>query len=90
MKVYVLVESWLLDDGEWSGLSVRNVFETYHQAYDYFLFAIGQAKIDMEDLETEEDEFVEGSMCWSIWEKGEYCYNHIDLKIEEKEVIMEE
>lgn len=86
MKVYVLVNNWLLDDGEWNGAYVM-VFETYQKAYDCFLFYIGQSRIDMGDLETEEDTLVEGDRCWSIWEKDKYCYNHIDLKIEEKEVI---
>lgn len=89
MKVYVLVKNWQMDCGD-CGLNVVKVFETYQQAYDCLLVKRKQAKIDMEDLETEEDTLVEGDMCWSIWEKDKYCYNHIDLKIEEKEVIMEE
>ena len=89
MTVYVLVESWQMDCGE-CGFYVVKVCETYHQAYDYLLTKVKEAKIDMCGLETEEDPLVEGDMNWSIWKKGEYCYNHIDLKIEEKEVIMEE
>ena len=42
---------------------------------------IKDAREDFKGLATEEDDYCEGDMVWSIWEEDNYTCNHIDLKI---------
>jgi len=84
MKVYVLAHTYQCDCGDF-GTEIE-VFETIEKATKVFKELMKQAKIDFKDLETEQDNYVDGDMSWSIWEKEEYAYNHIDLMIFEREV----
>ena len=85
MKVYVLTEVWQIDSGD-CGNNVM-VYSDIEKAQHDLNLLMEQARKDFHDLETEETEYVDGDMSWSIWEKEEYCYNHIDLTITECDVI---
>ena len=82
--VYVLIVTWQRDSGE-CGTDVM-IYNSIESAEKAFKHEIELARIDFNDLDTEEDELVDGDMSWSIWEKGEYCYNHCDIAILEREV----
>ena len=81
MWVYVLSVVWQRDSGE-CGNNVK-VFQEAEKALEEMKTEMANARTDFSDLSTEEDDYVEGDMSWSIWEKGEYCYNHIDITITE-------
>ena len=85
MKAYVVINNWQCDSGE-CGLGCLGVYDTFEKAQKVFEKEMQTARIDFGYLETEEDEYKKGYRSWSIWEKEEYCYNHIDLKIIEKEI----
>lgn len=82
--VYVLTVNWQRDSGE-CGSAVA-VYSTIERANKAFLQEIKDARKDFSDLETEESGLIQGDMSWSIWEKDEYCYNHCDISIWEREV----
>lgn len=84
MKVYVVAIVWQRDSGE-NGVNVET-FDTIEKAQTYFKGEMVNARLDFSDLECEESEYADGDMSWSCWETGEYCYNHIDLVIYEKEL----
>lgn len=85
MTVYVLSITWQMDSGDMG--NEINVYETIEKATEEFKKQMEQAKIDFKDLDTESDNYCEGDMGWSIWEAGEYAYNHIDIVIREREVL---
>ena len=81
MWVYVLNVVWQRDSGE-CGNDVK-VFQDIEKAFEQMKMEMESARTDFNDLSTEEDDYREGDMSWSIWEEGEYCYNHIDITITE-------
>lgn len=83
--VYVVIKNWQRDSGD-CGLECIGVYKDFEYAQKVLESEMKVAKEDFSYLNTEEDDYAYGDMCWSIWEEGEYCYNHIDLKIVEKEV----
>ena len=85
MTVYVLTVVWQRDSGD-CGNEVIGVYQDFELAQRLFKNEMKNAKKDLEDLDTEEDNYIDGDMSWSIWEEGEYCYNHIDIQITECEV----
>lgn len=92
MSVYVLVFNYVnVDSGEFN-TQVLGVYESYSQAEKRMLREIDI--IHKEELtnyyDLEEEDFVEGDMSWSIWEKNEYAMLHWDLIIEEQEIQTEE
>lgn len=82
-EVYVLVQSWQFDSGE-CGEEVY-VFDTLEKAQKRFEKEIKWAREDMEaavsNMKEEKDD-----MSYSVYEEGEYCYNHIDLIIYKRKV----
>ncbi len=82
--VFVLTHTWQVDSGDFG--TETFVFGTIEKAEKKFKSLMKKAKKDFKDLDTEQDHYVKGDMTWSIWEKEEYAYNHIDLIISEKEV----
>ena len=84
MNVFVFTDVWQCDSGECG--STTKVFSTFEKAQRCLEEAMETAKQDFSGLETEETEYVKGDMAYSIWEAGEYCYNHIDLTIQELEI----
>lgn len=82
--IYVLTVVWQRDSGD-CGSSV-NAYSTIEKANKAFLQEIKDARQYFSDLETEETGLAMGDMSWSIWEKDEYCYNHCDITIWEREV----
>lgn len=85
MTVYILSVVWQFDSGD-CGSEVR-AFETFEDAMTAMKAEMKSARKDFERWETEETSFSQGDMSWSIWEEGEYCYNHIDITITECEVL---
>ena len=47
---------------------------------------IKDTRNDFKDYDTEEEDYVEGDMSWSIWEKEQYMSHHCDIKIQECEI----
>lgn len=82
--VYVLTVVWQRDSGECGSSTM--VYDTIDKAQKQFKQEMKDARTDFNDLDTEETEYVDGDMGWSIWEEGEYCYNHCDISIQECEV----
>lgn len=90
MKVYVVLENWVVD---YDSGSTMEVYDTKEKALEDFNERIRNARIDMnfnvdEDEQVEESSIVEekdeDSYC--IYEDGYYSNNHISIRIEEKEV----
>lgn len=83
-KVYVLTIIWQFDSGD-CGTDVY-VYDTLEKAQRHLAYEIEECRNDFKDIDSEETKYVDGDMCWSIWESGEYCYNHMDISIWESEV----
>ena len=83
-EVYVLVKSWQYDSGE-CGSDVY-VFGTLENAKKRLKQEIIWAKQDMQqavsDIAEDKDD-----MSYSVYEDGEYCYNHIDITIYQREIM---
>lgn len=84
MRVYVYTCVWQFDSGD-TGMETR-VFECVDDAQDLMEEVIVSCRQEMKHFEVEETNYVRGDMSWSIWEKENYCYNHIDITIVEREV----
>ena len=84
MIVYVYINSWQMDSGD-CGENVK-VFTHLEDALNMLKDDMVEARQNMEHLDTEETDYHEGDFSWSIWEEGEYCYNHIDLTVYQREV----
>lgn len=86
MKVYVVVSHYHnVDSGE-SETMVERVFEDIVQAQAYMGERIKEERENLNHLDCEEDNYVEGDMSWSIWEKEQYMSHHCDIQIAESEV----
>lgn len=84
-RVFILIDSWQCDSGD-VGQEVL-VYSDFDQANKEMKKRIKQAKKDFKDMDTQEDSYCDGDMQWSIWERDNYCYNHIDITIYEREVL---
>lgn len=86
MEVIVLVNNWQFDSGE-CGTRCEGVFTKKEDALKRFNELVKDARTDMNEIDTEETKINDGELeSWSIWESGEYCYNHIDIIVSVKEV----
>lgn len=83
--IYVLTETWQMDSGD-CGNEVM-AFSTIEKATREMKKRMKKAKQDFKHLDTDQHHYCDGDMAWSIWEAEEYCYNHIDLIINECEVM---
>ena len=86
MKVYVVSETWVAN-GE-SGNSVR-VFKNKKDAEDIFVGKCYEARIDLKNKSTCEDDVYtdrKGITHFSIYEEGMYERTHIDIEFGEIEV----
>jgi len=79
MEVFVLTVVWQMDSGECG--SELAVFDSIDKAQKEFKKEIKKAKQDFKQLDTEHTPLADGDMSYSIWEREEYCYNHIDINI---------
>ena len=90
MKVYVVLESWVVDCD--SG-STMEIYDTKEKALEDFNERIRNARTDM-NFNVDEDEQIDGNSMieekdedsYCIYEDGYYSSNHISIRIEEKEV----
>lgn len=90
MKVYVVLENWVVD---YDSGSTMEVYDTKEKALEDFNERIRNARIDM-NFNADEDEQIEESDMkedkdedsYCIYEDGYYSSNHISIRIEEKEV----
>lgn len=86
MTIYVLVSNYLnVDSGDCDTI-VIGVYSTYEQAQERMKQEMEVTRNYFEYIDTDENDFVEGDMSWSIWETGEYMSHHCDIIINECEV----
>lgn len=86
MLVYVLTSTYVcVDSGDFES-RVVGVYENVEDALTQMKQEIKDTRTDFKDYDTEEDNYVEGDMSWSIWEKEEYMSHHCDIQITECEV----
>lgn len=86
MKVYVLTSTYIcVDSGDYEHI-VEGVYENVDDALKQMKQDIKDTKNDFKDYDTEEDNYVEGDMSWSIWETEEYMSHHCDIQITECEI----
>ena len=83
-EIFIFTCTWQRDSGECG--NYVSAFRNFDDAQKFLEEEMKGARQDFSDLETEETEYAEGDMSWSIWESGEYCYNHCDLEIRQVEV----
>ena len=89
MIVYVLTSTYVcVDSGDYDN-RVDGVYESVDKALEHMKREIEETRKDFEDYDYEEDNYVEGDMNWSIWEKEEYASHHCDIQITECEVQKE-
>ena len=88
MKVYVVLESWVVDYDSGNSMAI---YDTKEKAQKDFDERVRNAKIDMnleQVVEIEETNMIEekdeDSYC--VYEDGYYSRNHISIRIEEEEV----
>ena len=83
-KVYVLTVDWSIKFE--TGHDVQ-VFQSRDKAIEQLKVEFASACIDMNHIEEPaiEDD-IETSGCFSVYEDGSYCENHIDGAITEQEV----
>ncbi|MCR4661717.1 MAG: hypothetical protein K5765_06960 [Clostridia bacterium] len=85
-KVYVLVSNYVdVDSGDFN-TEVIGVWENFNGANKELKKLMAQTREDFEDYDTEEEDYVDGDMTWSIWEEGEYSNHRCDLIIQCKEI----
>ena len=86
MKVYAVISNWVCDCDNGSD---TNIYTTREKALEDFNEQIRNARIDMNyDEEDEDSNIIEelDENNYSIYEDGYYSRNHINIRIEEKEV----
>ena len=89
MVVYVLTSTYIcVDSGDYES-RVDGVYENVDKALKQMAQEIEDTRTDFKDYDTEEDNYVEGDMSWSIWEKEQYMSHHCDIQITEQEVQRE-
>ena len=87
MKVYVLTSTYIcVDSGDYES-RVDGVYGNVEDALRQMKQEMKDDRIDFKDCDAEEDDYAEGDMSWSIWEKDYYMSHHCDIKITECEVI---
>lgn len=84
MTIYVLVISSACDGDQ--NIDVLT-YDSFDKANEKMLEQIELARKDFEGQQTEEDDYCEGDMSWSIWEDGEYCMNHYSVEIYQRRVL---
>ena len=86
MTVYVLTSTYIcVDSGDYEN-RIDGVYENVEDALKQMKQEIKDTRIDFEDYDIEEDAYVEGDMCWSIWEKEQFMSHHCVIQITECEV----
>lgn len=86
MLVYVLTSTYICVDSGDCESRVDGVYEDIEKARNQMEQEIEEARTDFANYDTEEDNYVEGDMGWSIWEKEQYMSHHCDIQITECEV----
>ena len=84
MKVYVVVEDWQFDDGECG--TETYVFETLAQAQGQMGGLSLDIKKVFENNFKDNYDVDKNDMSVSYYESGEYCYNHHNVAIYEREI----
>ena len=83
MLVYVVASKYQNVDSGDSELLIERVFNDFSKAQEYMEERIEEERQNMNHLDYEEDNYVEGDMSWGIWEKGEYMSCHFEIVIRE-------
>lgn len=84
MKVYVLVHEWQLDRGE-AGMEVE-VFENLAKAQKRKTELEEDCKITWDEFFDTNYELEKNETSITFYECGEYCYNHENINIYEKDI----
>lgn len=82
MKIYLIIVEWQYDSGE-NGLDIQ-AFKNYENAEKEFNAQVEMAKVDFENVTSNSEIEITNvgeNKHWSIFENGEYCYNHINIKL---------
>ena len=89
-QVFILVATYVdVDSGNFM-TDVIAVYDNYEMAQEQMKREIESTRKDFENYDYEEENFVDGDMSWSIWEKDEYPSHHCDLQIFNQIVIEQE
>ena len=86
MFVYVLTSTYAYVDSGDCENHVVGVYGNVGEALRQMKQEIKDARTDFKKYDTEEDDYVEGDMSWSICEKGKYISHHCDIEITECKV----
>jgi hypothetical protein len=85
MQVFVLVKT-TEDVNEEFDTEVVGVYEHLSMAETEFKAQMVEVKQQFQNLDYEEDDYVDGDMSWTIWEKDTSTYSYINLVIQCKTV----
>lgn len=80
--VYLIINEWQYDSGE-HGLDVI-AFKNYDTALEQYYKDVDMAKCDFENVTSnyeEEESDYDDAKVFTIYENGEYCFNHINVKL---------
>lgn len=81
-ELFILVVHYVNVDSGDCDTSVLGAYKTFGQAEEELQKQMVEVQKDFEYVDTEQDNYVEGDMSWSIWEKGEFMSHHCTLLIE--------
>lgn len=85
MTVYILfVHYTYIQDGDYS-CEFIGAYKDFEEAQKHMLEEIESARVDFQSYDTEEEPYIEGNMCWSIWEKGYQVSHNTTIIINECE-----
>ena len=86
MTVYVLVCNYhCVDSGDFAN-DIVGVYRNLEDAQKEMQKLMIEVRNDFDYCDTEEDDYVDGDMSWSIYEQGEWVNHHCDITIHEREV----
>lgn len=86
MEIYVVVESWQYDDGD-CGEQV-NVYNSLEQARKHLDELVLETRITFQGRILDGSYTIEEDDMWfTCYETGEYCYNHYNATIYQRDVL---
>ena len=84
--VYVLVREDTNVDSGCFETEVIGVYDSFDKAEESMVEEMRNARIDFANDDFEEENYAQGDMSWSIWEKDGFSVNHTIIKIVAKEI----
>ena len=86
MTVYILFVHYTYIQKGVCTCDCLEAYKDFEEAQKHMLEEIEMARTDFQPFDTEEDPYVEGDMCWSIWEKGYQVSHNVTITIIEREL----